>query len=90
MSRWRARLDRFLGLAGVTLFALAPKCVLCLAAYAGLGALVGLRFAPDVCGAHPASPTPALLGLALLGASLALWTWRRVRHRRARDRRSAA
>ena len=42
------RAVRWLGPA--TLLALAPKCVLCLLAYAGLGAAIGLG-GPELCGA---------------------------------------
>lgn len=37
-------------LAAVALLALAPKCLLCAAAYAGLGAALGLG-GPEICGA---------------------------------------
>jgi len=40
-------------LGGTALGVLAPKCFACLAAYLGLGALIGLRAAPEICGAAP-------------------------------------
>ncbi len=39
-------------LATGALVALAPKCLLCVIAYAGLGALFGLG-GPEICGASP-------------------------------------
>lgn len=61
---WRAA-------AALALLALAPKCVVCLAAYVGLGALLGLG-GPEICGA-PADWTTVLaacgvaIGLGALG-----------------------
>jgi hypothetical protein len=58
----------FRPLAAVSVLALAPKCVLCLAAYAGLGALLGIR-SREMCGsAGPGWPW----GEALAGAALAV------------------
>lgn len=57
------------------LFALAPKCLACLAAYAGLGAALGAKLAgPELCGASAATLPATSAGLTLLGstASLAL------------------
>jgi hypothetical protein len=56
----------FRPLAAVSVLALAPKCVLCLAAYAGLGALLGIRNR-EMCGAAgPGLPwREALAGAAL-------------------------
>lgn len=54
------------------LLAVAPKCVLCLVAYAGLGAALGLG-GPELCGAvadETPWPWPSLL--AALSAALAL------------------
>ena len=39
-------------LAAVALLTLAPKCLLCAAAYAGLGAALGVG-GPEICGAAP-------------------------------------
>ena len=42
--------------------AIVPKCILCLLAYAGFGAFLGLG-GPELCGAAPRSPLlPAVLG----------------------------
>lgn len=51
-----------------TLLALAPKCLLCVAAYAGLGALLGLG-GPEICGASAVSPVgwPTRVALASAG-----------------------
>ena len=51
--------------------ALAPKCVLCLGAYAGVGALLGLRLGPEFCRA-PADPPKAAVAAGLTAAALAL------------------
>ena len=53
------------------LLALTPKCLLCLAAYAGLGALLGLG-GPEICGAPPGSPGSWASSLAWLGGATAL------------------
>ncbi len=60
------------------LFALAPKCLVCLVAYAGLGAALGLKLGgPEFCGA-PASPLTAVLPLlALAGAAVGIVLFRR-------------
>jgi hypothetical protein len=52
------------------LFAVAPKCLLCLLAYAGLGAALGLG-GPEICGATDGiSPLPLLLGILGAGGFL--------------------
>jgi hypothetical protein len=65
-------------LAPVLAGAIAPKCLLCVAAYIGGGAaLFGLR--PELCGASSSSAMtflPPLAGAAL-GASIAAWRHRR-------------
>lgn len=48
------------------LLALAPKCVLCVLAYAGLGAALGLG-GPEMCGASPTSPASWVASLTWLG-----------------------
>ena len=58
-------------LTGAALFALAPKCLLCLAAYTGLGAAVGLS-GPELCGAVVDSPSECPEMLAVAGAVLAM------------------
>ena len=50
------------------LLALAPKCVLCVLAYAGLGASIGLG-GPEICGATAGSPASWAAALAWLGVA---------------------
>ena len=78
------RAVRWLGPAAV--LAAAPKCMLCVLAYAGLGTALGLG-GPEICGAtaDASAPLPAALagcglagGLILLGLQV-----RRVRRRSA-------
>lgn len=53
--------------------ALVPKCLLCLAAYAGGGAAFGLTFGgPEICGASTGFPGSAMVWYALLGAVVIL------------------
>lgn len=90
MKRFRPTLDRLRRwswpVSGAAL-ALAPKCLLCLAAYADLGTALGLG-GPELCGAgNPAGATwlhwlPPALGFGLgLGGFLA------QRRRQARETR---
>jgi hypothetical protein len=51
------------------LLTLTPKCLLCIAAYAGLGAGLGLG-GPEICGASAGSPGSWASSLAWLGAAL--------------------
>jgi hypothetical protein len=53
-------------LAPTALLALAPKCILCALAYAGLGAAVGLG-GPEICGAAAGEPASWALPLSWLG-----------------------
>lgn len=55
-------------LVALALLALAPKCVLCLVAYAGFAAAFGLGEG-ELCGAEPATHSPALIVSALLVAA---------------------
>ena len=59
------------------LFALVPKCVLCLLAYTGLGAVLRLG-GPELCGGAAASTLPWPLLLPLLGGTLGVALKRRV------------
>ena len=60
--------------------ALAPKCVVCLAAYAGVGALCGVRLGgPELCGAAAGPSAGSSVALALAGAAMGVLVWRRVR-----------
>ena len=68
--------------------ALAPKCVVCAFAYAGLGLSFGLS-TPELCGAAPA--TSSLFGLHLLPFALgALLTAAFLTRRLVTQRRSSA
>src|SRR5476649_378229 len=59
-----------LWLAPATLLALAPKCLLCVVAYAGIGTALGLG-GPEICGA-PAGGWPESWTLALVAPGAAL------------------
>lgn len=48
VDHWR-RTIRWLSAGAI--FAVVPKCFLCLAAYAGFGTLLGIKAAPEICGA---------------------------------------
>ena|SRR5688572_2760527 len=56
------------------LFALTPKCVLCVITYAGLGAALGLG-GPEICGASAGATAPWAISLAWLGVAGALATF---------------
>jgi hypothetical protein len=60
---FRPRLEILRGwLVPAALFAVAPKCILCVIAYAGLGTALGLG-GPELCGAPDrVSALPLLLG----------------------------
>jgi hypothetical protein len=76
MPRLPAEIRRhpFRSLGPVALLALAPKCAMCVLAYAGLGAVLGLRGA-EICGAG-AGPTGGwATALALCGAGLGIAGW---------------
>jgi hypothetical protein len=51
--------------------ALTPKCMLCLAAYVGLGTALGLS-APELCGAPADSPSSWAWILVVLGIALGI------------------
>ncbi|MBL9185926.1 MAG: hypothetical protein JNK23_00465 [Opitutaceae bacterium] len=53
------------------LLAFVPKCLLCAAAYAGLGAALGLG-GPELCGASSGSPASWPSSLAWAGAALGI------------------
>ncbi len=50
------------------LLALAPKCLLCVAAYAGFGAALGLG-GPEICGAAAGAPGSWASSLAWFGGA---------------------
>ena len=54
--------------------ALAPKCLLCVLAYAGLGAALGLG-GPEICGASAGLPASWASSLAWLGVAGGLGTF---------------
>ena len=67
MAMSRPKLERpHLWLPGVALLALTPKCLLCLLAYAGLGAALGLG-GPELCGGTPGMTASSPAWLAGLG-----------------------
>lgn len=72
---WRA-------LVALTLLVVAPKCVLCLAAYIGLGAALGLG-GPEFCGTEPLA-SRTTLGIATALSALVGLTCLLMRKRVAR------
>jgi hypothetical protein len=82
MPRWLAEVLRrpFRSLAPVALLALLPKCAVCVLAYAGLGAALGLR-AQRICGATAGPVAWWVPSLALFAVSLGFLGYRtRGRH----------
>ena len=79
-GRWRLRLPRWL--LPTALLALVPKCVLCVLAYAGIGAL-GWG-GPELCGASPASDVDWARSVPLIAAVAGGAGWLMHRRRRAR------
>jgi hypothetical protein len=73
MSRWRTEIRQHpvRALGPAALFALVPKCAVCLLAYAGLGAALGLR-GPEICGATSGSSGPWVISLAGFGLALGI------------------
>ena len=81
MSRPRA--ETFRGpirwLSGAAIFALAPKCLVCLAAYAGAGAALGVKLGgPEFCGGSPGPSDGPIAWLALVGAGVGVILFRRL------------
>jgi hypothetical protein len=76
MSKWLADILRrpFRPLAVVVILALTPKCLVCVAAYAGIGALLGFS-GPEVCGAAIGSPGPWASPLVVFGGALGIAGW---------------
>jgi len=64
----------------VALLALTPKCFLCLAAYAGLGAALGLG-GPEICGAPSGTIHPWAWSLAFGGLTLGVLSYYARRRR---------
>jgi hypothetical protein len=73
MSRWLAEILRrpLRPLASVALLILAPKCAVCVLAYAGIGAALGLR-GQEICGAAVGSESPWASSLAVFGVALGI------------------
>jgi hypothetical protein len=73
MSSRRAELFRraIRWLVPAALLVLTPKCVMCVLAYAGLGAAIGLG-GPEICGASAGAPGTWALTLAWLGVASGL------------------
>jgi len=72
------------------LLALAPKCLLCIAAYAGLGAALGFG-GREICGARansPASLTLSLVWIGLAGGFGAFGFFVRCRHPKSADKKN--
>jgi hypothetical protein len=65
-TEFSRRTARWLGPAA--LLAFTPKCLLCVLAYAGLGAALGLH-GPEICGASAGSPASWASSLAWLGVA---------------------
>ena len=66
-------------------FAAAPKCLLCLAAYAGVGALLGIKLAgPEICGAATSPLSNPIVWLAAAVSLAVTATAFHAIHRRRR------
>ena len=83
MSRWPSEMVRrpLRSLVPLALVALAPKCVVCGLAYAGIGAALGFG-APKLCGSTAGSwgawgSSPVLFGIALGIAAMLAFVRRR-------------
>lgn len=72
MSRSRTKLLRRLGWLPLAAgFALMPKCLVCLAAYAGVGALLGIKLGgPEICGATASPAHEAIAWVTIAAAGL--------------------
>jgi hypothetical protein len=80
MPRWPAEARRTAGALGAAAaLALSPKCLLCLLAYAGMGAALGLP-ARELCGGSPggAGAWAPVLGVAAAGLGLACFLVRKA------------
>jgi hypothetical protein len=73
MSRSLSKFLRhpFWSLASIALAALAPKCAVCMLAYAGIGAVLGLG-SPLVCGSAAGSPSSWELSLMAFAVALGI------------------
>lgn len=77
--RWSSLLRRIPGwLAPLVLLAAVPKCLLCVLAYAGLGAALGIGGAVELCGGPVTHPLGWSAVSAITGAGLAaFYLWHR-------------
>jgi MYXO-CTERM domain-containing protein len=76
-ERWRGPIRWF---SAAALFAAAPKCLVCLAAYAGVGAALGLKLGgPEICGASASPVAGSLAWLALATVVAGIFIIRRHR-----------
>jgi hypothetical protein len=91
MSQWLTEIVRrpFRALAAFALIALSPKCVVCVVAYAGLGAALGLR-GPEICGAAAGSPDLWVLSLGVAFSTAILFAGLRRRRTSIRNQRGHA
>lgn len=73
MSRWLIKIRRrpFRSLGPVALLALTPKCAVCVLAYAGIGAALGLS-GPEICGGAIGAPTPWASPFVISGVALGI------------------
>lgn len=67
VDRWR-RTIRWLSAGAI--FAVVPKCFLCLAAYVGFGTLLGIKAAPEICGAASGPSGHAIAWAIVVGVTL--------------------
>lgn len=69
MSPWHDnRIRRRLRwLSASAIFAFMPKCLICLGAYAGVGAWLGIKVGPEICGASGGISNIPYLWLSFLG-----------------------
>jgi hypothetical protein len=66
-------------LPAAALVAVAPKCIVCLAAYLGVGATLGVKFAgPEICGAPARTLEGAIAWFSMAGAAVGIFVLRRL------------
>lgn len=70
-AEFRRRFRRGRGLAALALLVVVPKCLVCLAAYAGFGVVLGLG-GPEMCGGVDEPPHAAVAVSLVAGAVLLL------------------
>ena len=84
MKRWLAEpiRRRPLGLACAAIVAIAPKCLLCVLAYAGAGAAFGIG-GPEICGGTNAASRGWAFALVACVAVAGVFAFQACRQRRA-------